>query len=911
MKNLKKFLAVIITVAMLATMMIPAFAEEEISADAKTCANLGLLAGDGAGVTAEYLAKGTERIQAAIIMLRLLGKIDEAVEFDYTENFDDADKVWQGGKNIMGYLKANPEYGWVGDAGNFKPTDKASAKEIYKVILNVLGYEVGEDKDFVWNDTIEFAAEKGLKAIGDLESLTNDDVAAAIVEGLKANLKSGDKTLVEDLVAKKIVDEKVAQDEGLIAKEVTATVAPIAAKKLEVKFNRAIDTGKAEITVTKGVVSVNVEKIEFSEDKTSAVITTVTNLTKGEYTVTIAGLNEKAIKVSTAVEDVKVSQIKLVSDKAPMKGNAGTEDGKKALVNYEVLNQYGEKMTGIPVNWTASTGQALATTSDGKYELVIATNYFTPGQEIYLTGVHVQTGTVLNTKVSIVLPSSVDSVVFKGVYDVDKGEFTDLPAGFENGKYELLFETMDQYGNKVTPASGDIVFTSQNPLVAGATPVAARTVEDVEYQAVSLDRGTYFGNGGSVTIQAISIYTGKTAIYTIEVPAVAVVKTFTMSAPANLVAEGEKVEIPFTALDQFGNEITKFDTLQGFVADGTLRFIPADNIAFEKEKDGSAKLMYTAPKGVVVNKIDYPVYISSVVLGGNVTNLSFNVKEEAVATVVVGLEKVALNLVEGATTKIEDKNIKVQDQHGRTILWEDYEGAGTLSLSSSNSAAVGVTGDAANGFTLTAGTKGTATLTFKIDGEDASKYSFNVATVKANEVVSYEIADIPLVKAGASKQLEITGKLASGASVVLNTAAVVKQMVSADTSVVTAAYETVTLTAVGSIDASKDDATTTIVVTIEGPKDPIIITKNVVVSYKAPRAEKIEVDSDIFVADFNDSTLLAEFEVTDQYGDEITTNKGVIVKTNEVKEGNKTVGWTVTLVTSNGKTATTIARLSE
>jgi hypothetical protein len=577
-------------------------------------------------------------------------------------------------------------------------------------------------------------------------------------------------------------------------------------------------------------------------------------------------------------------------------------------------------MTGQTINWTASTGQPLTQTNDGKLELVNQT-YFTPNQVVYLTGVHVTSGTVFNGQVTVVLPSNVDTVEFKGVYDITDGKIlTTLPEGFVDGRYELLFIAKDQYGNTTTAKTNDVVFTSNNPLVVTASQtITSRTVSGTAYQAVALTRGQFTNNGGTAVIQGISIYTGKTAAYTLDVPAVPMVKNFSMSAPATVVAEGEEVAIPFTAVDQFGNQITKHSTLKAAVDSGLLTFNysvgNADNPAkleFVKNTDGTAKLVYTAPKNVASDTVDYPIYIYATVLNGTGSQVSFNIKNEAVATVIVGLTDVKTTVVKGATTTIAAKNIKFQDQYGRTDTWNNYDGARTLEVESTNDDVATVAGDVNNGFVITGVAKGTTTIKFVIkDGANEvsnSAYLANVAVVNPSEVVTYEIADLPLLQQGTSTTLKITGKLENGTPVVVNPD-VVKQVVVANTTVATASG--ITITAKANPDTTLDDAKTSVVVTIEGATGPVIITKELTVSYKAPKAVKIEVDPEITVDNFEDETLLAKFTVYDQYGKEITANKGIIVKTNEVKDVELTVQWTVTLVTPNGLTATTIAHLNQ
>ena len=243
MRNLKKLLAVVVAICVLATMTIPAFAAET-KTDAQIVEILGVLKGDGAGVTDTYLAKGTNRMQAAQLYLRLIGLEDEALAETSTDNFDDANLVYAGGQRVLAYLKANADLGWNGVGGNkFEPTGAASAQMIYKVMLEALGYKQGVD--FEWADAITFAKDKGLSKIADVTNLTNADMATALVEALNAKVKGSDTTLLEKLIDDKIIDEAKAIEAGLIAATpATLEVVDVEADNLVrviVTFNQAID----------------------------------------------------------------------------------------------------------------------------------------------------------------------------------------------------------------------------------------------------------------------------------------------------------------------------------------------------------------------------------------------------------------------------------------------------------------------------------------------------------------------------------------------------------------------------------------------------------------------------------------------------------------------------------------------
>lgn len=327
--------------------------------------------------------------------------------------------------------------------------------------------------------------------------------------------------------------------------DVTAT----GVKALTVNFNQAVTAEQqatATVTVKKGTVTTNLDKKAFSTDGTSVVLTTSAKLTKGTYTVT-AVVNGVTSTDSVDVVDEKVSSIALTSDKAVQ--DAATKS--QAKVYYEVKNQYGEVMTGQGITWSISTGVA-PISDNNKGELVIGNAgspaaEFIPGSIVYITGVHATSGTVMNASVTIGLPAKADTVDFLGVYNTATKKVEALPAGFAAGKYVLLYEAFDQYGHKLVPSAGQIVYTVDNPLFINSTLSAATPVllGGVTYQSLALVPGTNPDIGGTANINAISTVTGTNSSYAITADSLSLVKTFTMSAPADLVVAGEKSEIPF------------------------------------------------------------------------------------------------------------------------------------------------------------------------------------------------------------------------------------------------------------------------------------------------------------------------------------------------------------------------------
>lgn len=188
----KMFLITAMSTTLIAAPLGSASAESTgaIKSDADTAFELGLLIGDGNGMNAAYLDKSSTRMQAAIISLRLNGKLKEAQSYTGSSNFSDAAQVGKANQSILAYLKSKPELGWQGSGSNrFEPSAIISSQQFYKVILENLGYKSGSD--FTYRETEAFADSHGLNQIAGTESLLNASLATALVEALSAGTKDG------------------------------------------------------------------------------------------------------------------------------------------------------------------------------------------------------------------------------------------------------------------------------------------------------------------------------------------------------------------------------------------------------------------------------------------------------------------------------------------------------------------------------------------------------------------------------------------------------------------------------------------------------------------------------------------------------------------------------------------------
>lgn len=262
---MKKTLALILAFAMVFSTITVAFAEEPaaVSAEATALGTIGMLEGDGDGVTAEYTAKELNRLTAAIMILKLKGLYEDALKYDGVNNFVDAEELkWAEGKNILAYVKDNPVGFGGNEKGEFNPYDTLSEQMLYKVLLENLGYKQTTtettDGDFAWDETLEFAEKLGLKP-AKAEKFTVDGLAKAVVAALKTNMKDG-KAWIEVLVESEKVNKEKAVAADLMADAPATTDAKLSAvkaisnNKLEVKFDAEVEKAFAENTENYAVV---------------------------------------------------------------------------------------------------------------------------------------------------------------------------------------------------------------------------------------------------------------------------------------------------------------------------------------------------------------------------------------------------------------------------------------------------------------------------------------------------------------------------------------------------------------------------------------------------------------------------------------------------------------------------------
>jgi len=918
-KVMKKSLSLILALAMVFSMFASvAFAAETTTAPKTAQEQFDVLKAKGIfeGVDAAGNAGLTEkmnRAQVAKILVKLAGLTeDKAGAAGYT---DLASQDW-----AVGFIGAATKAGLMEGpaAGKFDPSATFTTQELATVMVRALGLKVS-------TDAVE----------GTVSDWAKGYVAAAVKAGLI--VKSADYTapaLREVLVTASFAALTQLDIINGEKNKPSVDVKVTGVKTIVVTFNKAVDTDKATFTVKKGTFETTVDgKPVWNTEKTVATLTVSGNLTKGDYTVTVGGVVEPAFTKTLTVEDQKVAKVEFTSDKAPLVRNS---TNTQVTAQIKITNQYGEDVTSSKFgNVTFSVGKGtFAKNADKKSITVTASSNdafrldeVLAASALYSDGLSNQVFAQANLKVAAapqVTKLSVEKLA--NMSDATKT----AKVGNTASTFVMVVKGEDQYGNSANVAllKDDVNVSVSNQSVAGFATATVGNVVYADFQSVtpagytdavtglyitnSTDAGASNWKAGTTTYYFYSKTTGAQTTFELKVADSAKVDSFTMDQPETAVA-GEETVIPFTAVDQYGNAITDFNTLNGIGAGNAFTSFGVSGpagiaISFKPNasNDGKAKLVLDA-KNIGTQTNDTTAYINAYTNTGKYITLNVTIKPQSKPVDIYAVSDVDYAIALGATDHFQTGDISVYDQYGRKKALSDYTTYDASVVSNNTAIAVSAatmkagSGDVA--FTANSSTSASAQITLQLIGPDGvaladSEHKFVIRNVLQSEIADYTVADITKVYADNTMTQGVTvkGTLADGTVVTLP---------------VPATYDTVNKTTYNSYYSVSDGTyirytggnvltqgavpfgTATektyqlIVTTTNKDKAQKTFTKDVVVSNVAPEAAKLELrssgiatkesDSVLSVSytdiNTNGATLLANagVKVTDQYGKEDTS----------------------------------------
>lgn len=147
------------------------------------------------------------RAEAAVMLVRLLGKEAEAKALTYTAPFTDL-KGWE--KPYVQYLYSNGLANGT-NRTTFHPTGKCTAQMYAVFLLRALGYS--DTADFSYANAIETAREQSIYDTGiiNVQNFLRDDAAAASYTVLSVSPKNSEGTLLDQLVSENAITEADAK----------------------------------------------------------------------------------------------------------------------------------------------------------------------------------------------------------------------------------------------------------------------------------------------------------------------------------------------------------------------------------------------------------------------------------------------------------------------------------------------------------------------------------------------------------------------------------------------------------------------------------------------------------------------------------------------------------------------------
>lgn len=765
----RKFLAVILTIFLVITSAMPVAVMAGTSLnnpDATLCGSLGMLIGEGNGLTEEYLAKVPTRIQAAMLYLRLKGLENEAKNYIGASNFDDVKKApWA--ENVMAYLKAHPELGMVGMGDNkFSPDTNINAQGYYKILLEALGYKAGVD--FAWENTISFANSKGLFKAANETNFTLNSLATATVEALKTTVKESAETLAGTLSRAGIFNS--AQLDALAASNISLTalgfdVAVKSSSTINIKFNAKVtDTSKVTAVVLKDNTAVDSLNSLWTSDGLELNLTKTTKYEKGSYTVQVMYDSKVLGSKSLDISQEKVATIsfipKIVLKTSDIKGE----------VSYKAYNQYGEDISTSPlINNIIWASSAESVTVDLKNTKLILTKNGTPGvnqlkdlKVISIAGYDNSTSLTVSEQLDISDGFGlVKDIKFLGISNPD-GK-TDITVDSKD-RFFIGYEAYDEQGRKIDTYSlmsnpGNFGLYTSNPAINAHV---VRDPDNTSRALIEIDTHTA---SGTAEISGVVLSTGKKAVINVEVKKGAVLTSFVIEAPAAGIPINERVEIPYKALDQNGNLIKDFDLINGkllfiVVDGGTSTIVGERNQAGEYVLTGRFDQIKKYTVKVVIIETNVSVDYAVETKAASVPTTIAAISRDIISDGIVENGEIKADFVKNPAFKILDQN-GIEISLGDKYVFGDKNYYINAKSQDQQKVAVYINKTMAyksNEIILIGGTvRGTTTITFELcsdsdlipsNGKEVLDVKdVTISNIDRKDILSYSFAKLPVIYA--------------------------------------------------------------------------------------------------------------------------------------------------------------------
>ncbi len=212
---LKKFTSLLVAIAVfLSLAIVPVNASSSSNADILN--SLGLFRGTGGGYELENSAT---RIQALIMLIRLLGEEEEALNYTGDCPFNDVSAGQE--RKYVGYAYSKG-YTSGTSKNSFTPAATVNFKDYTTFLLRALGYS-DKEGHFTYNECFQLAALIGLidptgayLLSASMPEFYRADMVDLSLAALTTPMKDSDELLAEALIKKGVFSESAAQAAGIL-----------------------------------------------------------------------------------------------------------------------------------------------------------------------------------------------------------------------------------------------------------------------------------------------------------------------------------------------------------------------------------------------------------------------------------------------------------------------------------------------------------------------------------------------------------------------------------------------------------------------------------------------------------------------------------------------------------------------
>ncbi len=143
------------------------------------------------------LDRAPTRVEALVMLVRLLGKENAALQGKFSHPFTDV-PAWA--DKYVGYAYSNGIT--KGISANKFGTDNATCAMYFTFVLRALGYSDGSGKDFSWDNPYQLAMNTQIYTVNvDVTNFMRSDVVTISYAALSASLKGSSQTLADKLIA--------------------------------------------------------------------------------------------------------------------------------------------------------------------------------------------------------------------------------------------------------------------------------------------------------------------------------------------------------------------------------------------------------------------------------------------------------------------------------------------------------------------------------------------------------------------------------------------------------------------------------------------------------------------------------------------------------------------------------------